>query len=76
MCIRDSYELDSRYWDRGYATEAARAILKFGFDELNMRRIWAKCVADNIGSARVLEKMGMESNAELTYYAVKNGLVE
>ena len=53
------YELDNRYWSRGYATEAAGAILKFGFDQLGMHRIWAWCVADNAGSARVLEKIGM-----------------
>ncbi|MEJ2747495.1 MAG: GNAT family N-acetyltransferase [Anaerolineae bacterium] len=57
------YELDSRYWDQGYATEAARAILQFGFAELNMQRIWAKCVAENVGSARVLEKIGMRLEA-------------
>lgn len=57
------YELDSRYWNRGYATEAARVILQFGFTELNMQRIWAKCVAENRGSARVLEKLGMRLEA-------------
>ncbi len=53
------YELDSRYWGQGYATEAARAILQFGFSGLGMRRIWAECIADNIKSGRVLEKLGM-----------------
>lgn len=53
------FELDSRYWNRGYATEAARRIVRFGFEELGMDRIWSWCVADNIGSARVLEKIGM-----------------
>ena len=53
------YELDSRYWGQGYAVEAARAILEFGFAGLAMRRIWAECIADNVGSARVLEKLGM-----------------
>ena len=67
------YELDSRYWDQGYATEAARAILHFGFTELNMQRIWAECVADNVGSARVLEKIGMRLEArELKKEFIKN----
>lgn len=67
------YELDSRYWDQGYATEAARAILHFGFTELNMQRIWAECVADNVGSARVLEKIGMRLEArELKREFIKN----
>lgn len=57
------YELDSRYWGKGYATEAAQAILHFGFATLKMQRIWAECVADNAGSARVLEKLGMQWEA-------------
>jgi RimJ/RimL family protein N-acetyltransferase len=53
------YELDPDHWGRGYATEAARAIVRFGFAELGLHRIWSWCVADNVGSARVLEKLGM-----------------
>ena len=53
------YELDSRYWGQGYATEAARAILRFGFETLGIHRIWAQTIAENVGSARVLEKIGM-----------------
>jgi len=53
------YELDSRCWNRGYATEAARAIVAFGFETLRLHRIWSWCVAENAGSARVLEKVGM-----------------
>lgn len=67
------YELDNRYWNQGYATEAARAILRFGFSELNMQRIWAECLADNVGSARVLEKLGMRLEArELKKEFIKN----
>ncbi|MBD2677954.1 GNAT family N-acetyltransferase [Nostoc paludosum FACHB-159] len=53
------YELNPLYWGQGYATEAAQAILKFGFTELKMHRIWSWCVAENIASSRVLEKIGM-----------------
>jgi RimJ/RimL family protein N-acetyltransferase len=57
------YELNPRDWGHGYATEAARAILDFGFAELGLRRVWAECVADNVGSVRVLEKLGMRREA-------------
>lgn len=50
------YEINSAYWGQGYVTEAARAILNFGFEELNLHRVWAECVAANIGSYRVMEK--------------------
>jgi len=59
------YELDPRHWNKGYATEAARAMLDFGFEALNLHRIWAECVAENVGSARVLEKIGMRQEGRL-----------
>jgi RimJ/RimL family protein N-acetyltransferase len=59
------YELDPREWGHGYATEAAHAIVAFGFDELLLHRIWAECVADNTGSARVLKRLGMRREARL-----------
>ncbi|UCC51101.1 MAG: GNAT family N-acetyltransferase [Anaerolineaceae bacterium] len=57
------YELDSRFWGKGYATEAAQAILRFGFIELGLHRIFASTLAVNKGSARVLEKLGMRLEA-------------
>lgn len=59
------YELDPRFWGQGYATEAARAVLHFGFTQMNLHRITAWCVADNVGSARVLEKLGMQQEGRL-----------
>ncbi|MDZ8240383.1 MAG: GNAT family protein [Nostoc sp. ChiQUE01a] len=59
------YELNPQYWGLGYATEAAQAILKFGFEELKMHRIWSWCVAENIASFRVLEKIGMHREGHL-----------
>lgn len=57
------YELDPRVWGRGYGTEAARAMLSFGFDALQLHRIWAECVADNVASQHVLEKLEMRREA-------------
>jgi ribosomal-protein-alanine N-acetyltransferase len=54
------YELDDHYWGNGYATEAARALLDFGFRELRLHRIWAQCIAENVASARVMERLGMK----------------
>jgi len=47
------------YWKQGYGTEIGKALLKFGFEELKLQRIQARCDADNIGSFRVMEKIGM-----------------
>jgi RimJ/RimL family protein N-acetyltransferase len=59
------YELSPKQWGRGYATEAARAILRFGFTELKLHRIWSWCIAENVGSVRVLEKIGMQPEGRL-----------
>jgi ribosomal-protein-alanine N-acetyltransferase len=59
------YELDPKHWGQGYATEAARAMLQYGFSQLRVHRIWSWCVADNLGSARVLEKLGMRLEGRL-----------
>ena len=59
------YEFSPNHWGQGYATEAARALVSFGFTELKLHRIWAHCIADNQGSARVLRKVGMRQEARL-----------
>ena len=59
------YELAPEYWSRGYTTEAALAIVNFGFQMLKLHRISAWCIADNTASARVLEKVGMQLEGRL-----------
>ncbi len=46
-------------WGEGLATEATRAVLKFGFTQLNLNRVWATASTKNPASIRVLEKAGM-----------------
>jgi [ribosomal protein S5]-alanine N-acetyltransferase len=53
------YVLAKDQWGHGYATEVARRLIVFGFDELGLRRITAACHPENFASARVLEKAGM-----------------
>jgi RimJ/RimL family protein N-acetyltransferase len=52
------YALASKHWGQGYATEALRAAIRYGFDALNLNRIEADIDPRNIGSGRVLEKLG------------------
>jgi [ribosomal protein S5]-alanine N-acetyltransferase len=59
------YELDPKHWNHGYATEAAHAIVDFGFSTFGLHRVWSWCVADNLGSAHVLEKLGMRREGHL-----------
>ena len=60
------YELDPEHWGRGYATEAARAMVNFGFGELGLDRISSWCIADNAASARVLERLGFRQEGRLS----------
>ena len=53
------YVLSEAYWNKGFVTEAAKRIIDFGFDELGLVRIQARCIAENKSSSRVMEKCGM-----------------
>lgn len=53
------YWIGKPYWNQGYATEAARALLRYGFAELGLNRIYASYLARNPASGRVMEKIGM-----------------
>ncbi len=52
------YELASAWWNRGFMTEAVRAMVKFGFETIGLHSIEAGIHPDNVGSRRVLEKVG------------------
>jgi len=59
------FEFSPEHWGKGYATEAAQAMVRFGFTTFNLHRIWSWCLAENRGSARVLEKLGMQQEGRL-----------
>lgn len=54
------YWCGEEYWGRGYATEAASAVIAFAFDELHLHRVLGRHFASNPASGRVLEKAGMQ----------------
>lgn len=71
------YELSPKHWGCGYATEAARALVEFGFTQLRLHRIWSWCIAENVGSARVLQKLGMQAEGrkrENEYFKAVGGI--
>ena len=53
------YWLSATVWGQGFATEAARAAVDFGFRELGLFRVYAQVLAGNRASLRVLDKLGM-----------------
>lgn len=59
------YWVRKDYWGKGLATEAGKAILNFGFQNLELNRIWATASPLNPASTRVLEKIGMKKEGLL-----------
>lgn len=53
------YVLSQDFWGKGLMTEAARAIIAFGFEKMELVRIQARCISENLGSERVMQKAGM-----------------
>jgi [ribosomal protein S5]-alanine N-acetyltransferase len=53
------YWIGRPYWGRGYATEAAREVVRYGFEGLGLHRIHAEHLGSNPASGRVMQKIGM-----------------
>lgn len=61
------YRLLKKYWGQGLATEASKASLDYGFNQLNMDRIVGRAHVNNHASIRVLEKSGLTFEKEMDY---------
>ena len=68
------YHFGKEYWGRGYATEAAKAIIAFVFQIPETIRISADTLTTNHASARVLEKVGMTYEGCLRMKFLRNGI--
>jgi RimJ/RimL family protein N-acetyltransferase len=69
------YYIGEPYWGKGIMTEAVRQTCEYVFAHSDILRIFAEPFADNIGSCRVLEKVGFRFEGLLRKNAVKNGEV-
>ena len=67
------YWIGISYWNKGYVTEAAKAIVDFGFKELGINKIFATHFPHNPASGRIMEKIGMEQEAILKQHIKKDG---
>jgi [ribosomal protein S5]-alanine N-acetyltransferase len=67
------YWIGAPYWGQGYATEASRAMLRYGFEVLNLHRIHASHFANNAASGNVLRKIGMKHEGTLRQHILKWG---
>jgi len=67
------YWIGTPYWGKGYATEAARAVLRYGFEVLGLRRIHACHFSNNAASGNVLRKIGMKHEGRMPQHILKWG---
>ena len=62
------YRLLEAYWGKGYATEAGRRLVQYGFEQLYLPRIVAVALEANRASTRVLEKIGLQYDRKGVFY--------
>lgn len=67
------YDLHPKFWQQGYMTETIIAIQKYGFKKLKLHRIEALVFSSNIGSKKLLHKVGFQSESVLRDYFLAKG---
>lgn len=67
------YWVGRPFWGKGYGTEAARAVVEYGFNELGLNKVFAGAFADNPGSWRIMEKVGMKHEGTWRQHAMRDG---
>jgi len=71
--VEMGYTIARAYWGQGLATEAVRAVVQFGFEKMELIRIEAVVLPENLASARVLIKAGFQFEGLLHSYQVWRG---
>lgn len=68
------YWLGKNYWGKGFMPEAAKRIIKFGFNELDLHKIYGKHIDVNTNSKRIFEKLGFTQEGLLREQSLKEGI--
>ena len=79
LCMQDQrgelgYWIGVPYWNKGICTEATARIIKYGFDELGLNKIYARHLTVNPASGRVMEKNGMKREGIQQGHVKKDGV--
>jgi len=62
------------HWGNGYAREAMEAVTAFSFEDLNLKRLWARFHTGNAASQRLLERLGFSREGTLRQHIVRDGV--
>ena len=76
QCAELGYWIGRPFWSQGYCTEAGAALIEYGFDQLDLNRVFAKHMTRNPASGRVLRKLGMVREGCLRQHVKKWGEFE
>lgn len=75
---KNEYDIGFRfyrsYWNKGYATETSKKCLEFGFNELGIEKVVGRAMKENIGSIKVLEKIGIKFKEKFDFEG-REGLI-
>ncbi len=69
-----SYELLPQFWGKGFGSEVAMEVLRYGFEELGLEKIYAETQTKNAASVKLLRKIGMEFVEEIERFGVKQSV--
>lgn len=70
-CTDIGWRLHPGYWNKGYATEGAKACLEYGFNQMKLNEIYSVCTHTNTPSEHVMQKIGMEKQYSFIHPALK-----
>lgn len=70
-CVEIGWRLDQKFWNHGYAFEAAQACLDFAFNTLRLKDIVAFTVLQNTASEKLMQRLGMQFKNEFNHPALK-----
>ena len=72
-CVEMGWRIAHHYWNKGYATEAAKACLVFGFQKMGWKDIYSFTSVLNTRSENVMKKTGMHKEGEFDHPLLENG---
>ncbi len=72
-CIEIGWRIDKANWKKGFATEAAKACVRFGFEKLLLKEIYSFTSVHNVRSEQVMKKIGMQKVGEFDHPLVEDG---
>lgn len=69
--VEVGFRIKKKFWRNGYSTEAGKALLKYGFETLGLKKIAAIVRPDNFASQAVIKKIGLKQKGKGTWYDIE-----